>query len=202
MPLILGRWKKRSPSMSSGARILTNAEPGARVRRGEQMQTLVVASPKGGTGKTTLAACLGVEASHHVGRVALADLDPQQSRRPQAARQELPAAREGRSRRARRAHGGHRQQGSNRPGREARRWPSPSCMRPMRLGAPGMDSGRWRRMSLSGSFWRWHHSPGSSGGGQRAGLSVSTSPWWRERSSCIERPWTLPTRYPRHPSAA
>src|SRR5262245_30610816 len=43
------------------------------------MQQLVVASPKGGTGKTTLVACLGVEASLHLGRVALADLDPQQS---------------------------------------------------------------------------------------------------------------------------
>jgi chromosome partitioning protein len=43
------------------------------------MQRLVVASPKGGTGKTTIAACLAVEASLHLPRVACLDLDPQQS---------------------------------------------------------------------------------------------------------------------------
>jgi chromosome partitioning protein len=43
------------------------------------MQRLVVASPKGGTGKTTIAACLAVEASLHLRRVACIDLDPQQS---------------------------------------------------------------------------------------------------------------------------
>lgn len=43
------------------------------------MQTLVVASPKGGNGKTSISASLGVEASRNRGRVALIDLDPQQS---------------------------------------------------------------------------------------------------------------------------
>jgi len=43
------------------------------------MQTLAIAATKGGTGKTTLVACLSVEATHHVNRVAIADLDPQQS---------------------------------------------------------------------------------------------------------------------------
>src|SRR5258705_4583926 len=43
------------------------------------MQVLAVASPKGGVSKTTLAACLAVEASLHLKRVAIADLDPQQS---------------------------------------------------------------------------------------------------------------------------
>jgi chromosome partitioning protein len=43
------------------------------------MQRLVLASPKGGVSKTTLAACLAVEASLHLKRVAIIDLDPQQS---------------------------------------------------------------------------------------------------------------------------
>jgi chromosome partitioning protein len=43
------------------------------------MQRLVLASPKGGVSKTTLAACLAVEASLHLKRVACIDLDPQQS---------------------------------------------------------------------------------------------------------------------------
>jgi chromosome partitioning protein len=43
------------------------------------MQTLAIAATKGGTGKTTLVACLAVEATHHLERVAVADLDPQQS---------------------------------------------------------------------------------------------------------------------------
>ena len=43
------------------------------------MQRLVLASPKGGVSKTTLAACLSVEASLHLKRVACIDLDPQQS---------------------------------------------------------------------------------------------------------------------------
>lgn len=42
------------------------------------MRTLALAATKGGVGKTTLAACLAVEASKK-GRVALFDLDPQQS---------------------------------------------------------------------------------------------------------------------------
>jgi chromosome partitioning protein len=43
------------------------------------MQRLVLASPKGGVSKTTLAACLAIEASLHIKRVACIDLDPQQS---------------------------------------------------------------------------------------------------------------------------
>src|SRR5262245_53168736 len=43
------------------------------------MQRLVLASPKGGVSKTTLAACLSVEAGLHLKRVACIDLDPQQS---------------------------------------------------------------------------------------------------------------------------
>lgn len=43
------------------------------------MQILTVASPKGGNAKTSLSASLAVEASQNVKRVALVDLDPQQS---------------------------------------------------------------------------------------------------------------------------
>jgi chromosome partitioning protein len=43
------------------------------------MQTLTVASPKGGSAKTSISASLAVEASQNVKRVALVDLDPQQS---------------------------------------------------------------------------------------------------------------------------
>jgi chromosome partitioning protein len=43
------------------------------------MLRIVLASPKGGVSKTTLAACLSVEASLHLQRVACVDLDPQQS---------------------------------------------------------------------------------------------------------------------------
>lgn len=43
------------------------------------MQVLAIAATKGGNSKTTISACLGVEASRHLGRVAIADLDPQQS---------------------------------------------------------------------------------------------------------------------------
>lgn len=43
------------------------------------MQILTVASPKGGNGKTSISASLAVEASQNVKRVALIDLDPQQS---------------------------------------------------------------------------------------------------------------------------
>lgn len=43
------------------------------------MQWLAVASTKGGSGKSTLAACLGVEASLHFEKVAIIDLDAQQS---------------------------------------------------------------------------------------------------------------------------
>lgn len=42
------------------------------------MKTIVVAASKGGVGKTTLAATLAVEATHH-GSVAILDIDPQQS---------------------------------------------------------------------------------------------------------------------------
>jgi chromosome partitioning protein len=43
------------------------------------MQRLALASPKGGVSKTTLVACLSVEASLYLKRVAVIDLDPQQS---------------------------------------------------------------------------------------------------------------------------
>src|SRR5258705_9118043 len=43
------------------------------------MQTLAIVATKGGVGKTTLVASLAIEATHHFGRVALIDLDPQQS---------------------------------------------------------------------------------------------------------------------------
>jgi chromosome partitioning protein len=42
------------------------------------MPTIVMAATKGGSGKTTLAAALAVEAARH-GRVGMLDLDPQQS---------------------------------------------------------------------------------------------------------------------------
>ncbi|NOU08227.1 MAG: ParA family protein, partial [Hyphomicrobiaceae bacterium] len=47
-------------------------------RRDAHMRTLVVASAKGGVGKTTLATALAVEAAK-TKRVAVIDLDPQQS---------------------------------------------------------------------------------------------------------------------------
>lgn len=50
------------------------------------MQTLAIAATKGGVAKTTLVACLSVEATHYLNKatgqplkVAIADLDPQQS---------------------------------------------------------------------------------------------------------------------------
>jgi len=43
------------------------------------MQMIAIAATKGGTSKSTLAASLLVEASRHVKRAALIDLDPQQS---------------------------------------------------------------------------------------------------------------------------
>jgi chromosome partitioning protein len=49
------------------------------MQKGQRMQTLAIAATKGGTGKTTLVACLAVEATQHLNRVAIADLDPQQS---------------------------------------------------------------------------------------------------------------------------
>lgn len=42
------------------------------------MRTIVVASAKGGVGKTTIAAAIAVEAARHGQRVAIADLDPLQ----------------------------------------------------------------------------------------------------------------------------
>ena len=47
--------------------------------RKQPMRVVVLAAVKGGVGKTTLASCLAVRAAEESKRVALVDLDPQES---------------------------------------------------------------------------------------------------------------------------
>src|SRR5262245_55713473 len=44
-----------------------------------RLRVIALANPKGGVGKTTLASCLAVRAAEESRRVALLDLDPQES---------------------------------------------------------------------------------------------------------------------------
>src|SRR5262245_9710492 len=70
---LVGAFRRQSPNRSTKAGTMMAAKPRPRLR------VITFASVKGGVGKSTLCSALAVRASKDSKRVALLDLDPQES---------------------------------------------------------------------------------------------------------------------------